>query len=48
MQAGAQGELAKLKEHHLYLKGSKCFFEEGEISYLGLIVGGGMVKTDLK
>ena len=36
------GVLAELREHHLYLKGSKCFFEEEEISYLGLIVGGGM------
>ena len=33
-----------LQEHHLYLKGSKCFFEE--ISYLGLIVGNGTVKMD--
>ena len=33
--------LAKLREHCLHLKGSKCFFEEEEISYLGLIVGGG-------
>ena len=40
--------LTKLREHHLYLKGSKCFFEEREISYLGLIVGGGIIKTDPK
>ena len=40
--------LTKLQEHHLYLKGSKCFFEEREISYLGLIVGGGIIKTDPK
>ena len=40
--------LAKLREQHLYLKGSKCFLEEEEISYLGLIVGGGMMKTDPK
>ena len=42
------GVLAKLREHHLYLKGSKCFFEEEEISYLGPMVGGGTVKTDPK
>ena len=29
-------------------KGSKCFFEEREISYLGLIVGNGIIKTDPK
>ena len=40
--------IAKLREHRLCLKGSKCFFEEEEISYLGLIVGGDMVKTDPK
>ena len=40
--------LQKLWEHHLYLKESKCFFEEEEIAYLGLIEGRGMVKTDLK
>ena len=40
--------LTKLREHHLYLKGSKCFFEEREISYLGLIVGSGIIKTDPK
>ena len=37
--------LTKLREHHLYLKGSKCIFEE-EILYLGLILGNGMVKMD--
>ena len=40
--------LQRLREHHLYLKESKCFFEEEEIAYLGLIVGKGMVKTDPK
>ena len=40
--------LSKLREHHLYLKGSKCFFEEREISYLRLIVGSGIIKTDPK
>ena len=40
--------LTKLQEQHLYLKGSKCFFEEKEILYLGLIMGSGVVKTDPK
>ena len=40
--------LQRLREHHLYLKESKCFFDEEEIAYLGLIVGRGMVKTDPK
>ena len=40
--------LNKLREHSLYLKSSKCFFEEREISYLGLIVGGGIIKMDPK
>ena len=38
----------RLRDHHLYLKESKCFFEEEEIAYLGLIIGRGIVKTDPK
>lgn len=38
--------LQRLREHKLYLKPSKCFFEVEEVTYLGLIVGNGHVKTD--
>ena len=40
--------LTRLQEHHLYLKGTKCFFKEREISYLRLIVGSGIIKMDPK
>ena len=36
------------REHQLYLKPNKCFFEVKEVTYLGLIVGNGQVWTDPK
>ena len=40
--------LQRLREHQLYLKPSKCFFEVNTVSYLGLIIGNGTVATDPK
>ena len=40
--------LQRLREHQLYLKPNKCFFEVEEVTYLGLIVGNGRVRTDPK
>ena len=38
--------LTVLRDHDLCLKPEKCFFEEPEVQYLGLIVGNGQVCTD--
>ena len=38
--------LMVLRDHDLCLKLEKCFFEEPEVQYLGLIVGNGQVRTD--
>jgi hypothetical protein len=40
--------LRRLKENHLFLNPTKCFWEKEEIEYLGLIVGGGVVRMDPK
>ena len=38
--------LSKLQEHKLCLKPEKCFFDQKEVQYLGLIVGNGQLRTD--
>ena len=40
--------LKKLVEHDLYLKLEKCEFLKQEIKYLGVIVGNGALKMNLK
>jgi hypothetical protein len=40
--------LEKLEEHDLYLKLEKCEFLKHEIKYLGVIVGDGVLKMNLK
>ncbi len=37
-----------LEKHDLYLKPEKCAFKQKEIDYLGVIVGEGTLKMDLK
>jgi len=37
-----------LEEHDLYLKPKKCTFKQKEIDYLGVIMGEGKLKMDLK
>ena len=38
--------LSVLREHKLFLKPEKCFFEQTEVNYLGLIVGNGSLRMD--
>ena len=38
--------LSVLREHKLFLKPEKCFFEQTEVNYLGLIVGNGELRMD--
>jgi hypothetical protein len=40
--------LEKLEEHDLYLKPEKCEFLKREIKYLGIIIGNGVLKMNLK
>jgi hypothetical protein len=40
--------LRKLEMHNLYLKPEKCKFIKREIEYLGMIVGNGVLKMNLK
>ena len=40
--------LEKLETHDLYLKPEKCEFLKREIEYLGVIVGNGVLKMNLK
>jgi hypothetical protein len=40
--------LEKLETHDLYLKPEKCKFLKREIKYLGVIVGNGVLKMNLK
>jgi hypothetical protein len=40
--------LDRLEANDLYLKPEKCAFEQREIDYLGVIVGGNMLKMDPK
>ena len=35
-----------MRQHRLYLKPEKCFFEESEVQFLGVIVGNGQLRTD--
>ncbi len=37
-----------LEKNDLYLKPEKCTFEQEEIDYLGIIIGQGTLKMDLK
>ena len=41
-----QQVLDKLREHHLYLKASKCSFAQDTLEYLGHIISGAGVSTD--
>ena len=36
--------LSVLREHKVFLKPGKCFFEQTEVNHLGLIVGNGMLS----
>ena len=38
--------LDTLRQHKLYLKQSKCFFEKDSVDYLGTIVGNGEIRMD--
>ena len=38
--------LETLRKHKLYLKPSKCFFEQRSVDYLGTIVGNGEIRMD--
>ena len=40
--------LKKLEQHDLYLKPEKCKFLKREIEYLGVIIGNGVLKMNLK
>ncbi len=40
--------LSRLKGHNLYESPKKCEFKKSEISFLGMIVGKGGIKVDLK
>ena len=40
--------LEKLEQHNLYLKPERCEFLKREIEYLGVIVGNGVLKMNLK
>ena len=38
--------LETLRKHKLYLKASKCFFEQRSVDYFGTIVGNGEIRMD--
>ena len=40
--------LQKLQDNNLYLKPEKCFFEKGEVDFLGVLVSKNTIKMDLE